>query len=208
MIATSGTKASPLQKDLHDFGQLVAAHPLEAAPFGLEMDLDENAEKIEAGRNGGGLRDFDIGGVREFGHQKGRGAHDRGHDLAARRGGRLDGAGEFRPVAEFFFIIGMVKLPDPTVLATELPETVPSRALVMTATLAGPPAAQPAIESAMSMKSLPMPVFSRKAPKRINRKMNEADTPRGMPRIPSVVKYMWETIRWMEYPRWARKPGK
>src|SRR5690606_1666156 len=42
------------------------------------------------------------------------------------------------------FIIGMVKLPEPTVLATELPEMVPSRALVMTATLAGPPDAQPA----------------------------------------------------------------
>ena len=39
---------------------------------------------------------------------------------------------------------GMVKLPDPTVLATELPETVPSKALVMTAIFAGPPEAHPA----------------------------------------------------------------
>jgi hypothetical protein len=38
----------------------------------------------------------------------------------------------------------MVKLPEPTVLATELPETVPSQALAMTAILAGPPEAQPA----------------------------------------------------------------
>ena len=68
----------------------------------------------------------------------------------------------------------------------------------MTATLAGPPAAQPAMASAMSMNSLPMPVFSRNAPKRMNRKMKVAETPRGMPRIPSVVKYMWETIRSME----------
>ena len=42
----------------------------------------------------------------------------------------------------------------------------------------------------------------------MNKKMKEAETPRGMPRIPSVVKNMCATIRSMEYPRWARNPGK
>ena len=37
------------------------------------------------------------------------------------------------------FIMGMVMEPEPTVLATEEPEAMPSRALAMTATLAGPP---------------------------------------------------------------------
>ena len=65
-------------QDLQEFRQLVAAHPLEAAPLGLEVDLDEDAEEIETGRNGGGLGDLDVGGVGEFGHQEGRGAHDGG----------------------------------------------------------------------------------------------------------------------------------
>src|SRR4030042_6065031 len=46
-----------------------------------------------------------------------------------------------------FFIIGIVKLPEPTVFDTELPDIVPSRALVITATLAGPPEENPAIAS-------------------------------------------------------------
>ena len=65
--------------------------------------------------------------------------------------------------------MGMVRLPDSTVLATELPDTVPSRALVMTAILAGPPEAQPATALEMSMKSCPNPDFSRNEPNRMNR---------------------------------------
>ena len=55
----------------------------------------------------------------------------------------------------------MVKLPVPTTLATELPDTVPMRALEMTATLAGPPLDQPAMALARSMKNFPRPVASR-----------------------------------------------
>lgn len=54
-----------------------------------------------------------------------------------------------------FFMIGMVTLPEPTVLATELPEYIPSKALDITATLAGPPLANPATEFAISMKKEP-----------------------------------------------------
>ena len=67
--------------------------------------------------------------------------------------------------------MGMVKLPVPTTLATEEPETVPMRPEERTATFAGPPAAQPAIALAISIKNLPRPVDSRYAPKRINRKI-------------------------------------
>ena len=49
--------------------------------------------------------------------------------------------------------MGMVKLPELTVLATELPVMVPCRALAMTATLAGPPVALPARLLAISIKN-------------------------------------------------------
>ena len=38
--------------------------------------------------------------------------------------------------------------------------------------------------------------------------MNVAATPSGMPRIPSVVKNMWDAMRSSEYPRCDMKPGK
>ncbi len=83
--------------------------------------------------------------------------------------------------------MGMVNDPLPTVLATELPDTVPSKALVMTATLAGPPLLCPAILLARSMKNSPTFVRSRNAPKRTNRKMKVEEAPRGVPIMPSVV---------------------
>ena len=57
----------------------------------------------------------------------------------------------------------------------------------MTATLAGPPEAQPAIALPMSMNSFPMPVISMNAAKMRNRNTNEAETPSGMPNMPSMV---------------------
>ena len=57
--------------------------------------------------------------------------------------------------------MGIVRLPVPTTLATELPDTVPMRPLESTATFAGPPLAQPAMEFARSMKNFPSPVDSR-----------------------------------------------
>ena len=54
--------------------------------------------------------------------------------------------------------MGIVMEPEPTVLATELPDTMPSSADATTATLAGPPEAEPATELARSMKKFAMPV--------------------------------------------------
>ncbi len=93
-------------------------------------------------------------------------------------------------------------------MATELPETVPSRALARTATLAGPPEAHPATALARFMKNRIIPVEVRKDPKRMKRKMKVAETPMGMPMMPSVVNHMWVTIRFTSYPRWVRNPGK
>ena len=67
------------------------------------------------------------------------------------------------------------------------PETVPIMALVITATLAGPPLLSPQMELARSMKNAPTPVFSRKDPKSMNRKMKVAEAPTGVPKIPSCV---------------------
>ena len=87
------------------------------------------------------------------------------------------------------FIIGMVKLPEPTVFATELPVIVPCKALEITATFAGPPVAFPAIALAISIKNCPIPVRSKKAPNKINKKIKVEHTASGVPMIPSVVKY-------------------
>ena len=82
----------------------------------------------------------------------------------------------------------MVKLPEPTVFETELPETVPSKALVNTATFAGPPEALPAKALQISIKNCPIPVFSSQAPNKINKKINVEQAPIGVPIIPSVLK--------------------
>ena len=99
---------------------------------------------------------------------------------------------EFKAFTGFTFK-GMVKEPVLTVFATEEPDTVPCRAEEITATFAGPPIFLPAIAFARSINSLPTPVFSRKAPKSINRKINVEDTPRGVPNTPLRVKYIWFT---------------
>ena len=77
--------------------------------------------------------------------------------------------------------------PEPTVLLTEEPETVPSKAEERTATFAGPPLAPPAIALHTSIKNCPIPVFSSNAPKSMNRKMKVEQAPIGVPIIPSVL---------------------
>ena len=80
-----------------------------------------------------------------------------------------------------------MKEPEPTVFETEEPETVPKSAEERTATFAGPPLALPAIALQASIKNCPIPVFSRKAPKRIKRKIKVEQAPIGVHIIPSVV---------------------
>ena len=83
--------------------------------------------------------------------------------------------------------MGMVTEPVVTVLPTEEPETMPHRAEEMTATLAGPPLEEPAMELASSMKNWEMPVRSRKAPKMTKRTMKVEQARMGVPMTPSVV---------------------
>ena len=72
--------------------------------------------------------------------------------------------------------MGMVIEPEPTVFATLEPEFIPARALEITATFAGPPTAEPVTELARSTKNVPMPVFSRSAPRIINHTMKVVHT--------------------------------
>ena len=83
----------------------------------------------------------------------------------------------------------MVKVPVVITLAVELPDRVPNSAEVITATLAGPPAERPATASEKSMNSLPVPDTCTKAPNTMNSTMYVADTPMGMPKMPSVDMY-------------------
>ena len=80
----------------------------------------------------------------------------------------------------------MVKLPVVTTFATELPLIDPTKPLAITATFAGPPVVCPARAIDRSIKNFPIPVLFNTAPKRIKRKTKEEETPKGMPKMPSV----------------------
>ncbi len=77
---------------------------------------------------------------------------------------------------------GIVNVPVVTTLADVLPLTVPIKPLEITATLAGPPLDFPAIAAAKSLKKAEHPVILRNAPKRTNRKIYVAETPRICPK--------------------------
>jgi hypothetical protein len=66
------------------------------------------------------------------------------------------------------FMSGIVIGPSTMTFATALPDTVPKRLELTTDTLPGPPAVCPVSDSAKSMKSFPVPLFSIKAPKSTN----------------------------------------
>ena len=68
-------------------------------------------------------------------------------------------------------IMGMVKEPVVTTLATAEPETVPMKPLATTEALAGPPVRWPVSATARSMKKRPAPERIRIAPKRMNSTM-------------------------------------
>ena len=83
--------------------------------------------------------------------------------------------------------MGMVTEPVVTVLPTEDPDTMPHRAEEMTATLAGPPALEPATQLARLMKKAEMPVRSKNAPKMMKTTMYLAHTLMGVFIKPVVV---------------------
>ena len=81
----------------------------------------------------------------------------------------------------------MVTEPVVTVLPTEEPDTMPQSAEEMTATFAGPPEDEPAMQLARLMKKFEMPVLSRNAPKMMNTTIYFAQTLMGVFIRPVVV---------------------
>ncbi len=64
------------------------------------MYAEENAQEVENGGNDCRFDDFHVRNPDEFGHEKGRGTHDRRHDLPTGGGGRFDGTCEIFLVPE------------------------------------------------------------------------------------------------------------
>ena len=94
-----------------------------------------------------------------------------------------------------------------TVFATELPEMEPIKPDATTAVIAGPLFRLPVSPKARSMKNLPTPVLSRMEPKSMNMNTKVAETPRGIPIIPSRPMYICAIILWKEKPLCANSPG-
>ena len=106
-----------------------------------------------------------------------------------------------------FFIRGIVKLPVPYTFATAEPDMDPNRHELTTAIFAGPPAVVPVKACATSMKNIPAPLFSRKPPKIRKTITYAADTPSGMEKIPSSVRYTCSMTSGNEKDNPRSRPG-
>src|SRR4030042_6287797 len=97
--------------------------------------------------------------------------------------------------------MGEATAPNVTVVATPLPEGPPrrkeARVTVRPALVGFPPIAA----KEKSIKNLPDPENSKKAPQMVKRMMKVEETSIGTPKIPSRVIYIWPTMRSISYPR-------
>ena len=84
-----------------------------------------------------------------------------------------------------YFIMGIVKVPVVTVLATDEPEINPVSPEARIAALAGPPLIFPTKAKAKLIKYLPPPAVSKIAPNKTNKKMKLTETLIGIPKIAS-----------------------
>ena len=82
-----------------EHGQLFLVDALETELFRLQVDGDEDAGEVQNGRQDRADDDARIGDAHILRHQEGGGAHDRGHDLSAGRGGCLNSAGKLALIA-------------------------------------------------------------------------------------------------------------
>ena len=73
--------------------QLAPRQALEAVAGGVGVDLHEEGEVVERGRDDGGQRHLGVADVEELGDDEGGGAHHRRRQHGAGRGAGLDGAG-------------------------------------------------------------------------------------------------------------------
>ena len=105
------------------------------------------------------------------------------------------------------FIIGIVKVPVVTVLATEDPEINPVRPDARMAAFAGPPLILPTKANAKLKKYFPPPAVSRIAPNNTNKKIKLTETLIGIPKIASPVNQWYPTNLLIDKPWWAIKSG-
>ena len=82
--------------------QLLSRQTLKPQAFCLQMDADPDAGEIQGRRDQCADHQLTVGHAAGFRDQKGSGAHDRRHDLAARGCGSLDRTGKFRLIAQLF----------------------------------------------------------------------------------------------------------
>ena len=84
-----------------------------------------------------------------------------------------------------FFIIGIVKVPVVTVLATDDPEIIPVRPDASIAAFAGPPLIFPTSAKAKFKKYFPPPAASKIDPNNTNKKIKLTETLIGIPNMAS-----------------------
>ena len=98
-------------------------------------------------------------------------------------------------------------MPVVTTFAILDPETIPLSPLAITAAFAGPPLKLPSRDIARSIKYFPAPALSSIAPIRTNKNTIFAETPIGMPKIPSVERAIWLTYLFIVTFLNARRSG-
>lgn len=95
-----------------------------------------------------------------------------------------------------------------TALATELPDIDPIIPEETTAALAGPPLKEPTSDIEKSINIRPAPDTSRKAPNKTKINTYWAETVRGVPKMPSLDKYINSKISVHENPKWLIRSGR
>ena len=149
-------------------GQFIATHPPQFAAPGFVVHFDKDPEKIEAGGNGRGFGNIEIGNVEKLGHDERSRSHDGRHDLAAGGSRGFHRRGKFGSIAQALHH-GNGEGAGLHGIGHRTSGDHPLQALVITATLAGPPEAHPAMALEISIKSCPRPDFSLKEPNRMNK---------------------------------------
>ena len=136
---------------IHHDRQICLGQPADAEPPGDGINLYEQYQEVEQGRDGRRDDDVLVGNFQEFRDDKGCCAHHRWRNLTAVRGDGFDGAA-YSGLKPVFFISGIVTIPVDMILPTVDPEIVPKALEATTATLAGPPRRWPIQPMARSVR--------------------------------------------------------
>ena len=140
------------------------------------------------------IRHFQVGDSQDFSDQEGGGAQDRRGKDSSDTSGSQQPAGRSLRCSLNACSSGQATDPSVTAVAAPLPDGSQQKRGQGHCS-AGPGSALAHAPEGKIYKELAGAGSSRIAPKMVKRIMKVADTPRGMPKIPSRVMYMWPTIR-------------